>query len=703
MTISIEQQMNDNLKKVEIHSWIESSNAEVDLAADVAAIVKSATSDTDVITQVVDLLAIQIIREEVPDNVTVMATQIVGELVDTFPQLGELDTATPFPQTHLDLTSNFFSRLAYELSAMHNNPLDYGVVNTPAVIAKDMVALAAGIWLIPQAKMAEASIWNLVFGHEDPLPGNVALLTEILSKAKWYDPCIGGGVFPIAVLLLLTHFGIPLTGQISNIICGMDRDRLAVTATNIRVALLLHHLTKKSYTKVQQQVKGAFQVGDSLVACTEQGTSLFASPESILPGQVDLIIGNPPYVRADRIAPTVKNFLKNAYPSVAGGTTDLYNYFIAHGLIALKKGGVLCYISPASFQKSKYGEKTRRYVDVHGSVRVIFDFNELPVFNDVSIHSSVYVIAKDIDQEVVSAYTFNELPKQNPLLLGITHSHTMPRSNTGVSAWHINHFATSTLVDMLHENAIPLKHYAGGIFSGIKTGHKKAYNLDCNVAGALLSDPLSKPFIKPLLRPVSIRTWHSEWDGTHLALIKKGECVPAQSLLMQHLKRYEVELRERTDVQGHSTWYGLRACDYYHLFEKPKIIFPDIASECRFAIDTEGHIISDGAFLLPTSDYFLLGILNSCVGRFYFRARCNSIGNVAKGGRLRFKKTYVENFPVPRVTSQKSTEIREEIAALAKILATKKTEVNLLSKIDMLTLQLYMVSQQHWTAFLEES
>ncbi len=256
------------------------------------------------------------------------------------------------------------------------------------------------------------------------------------------------------------------------------------------------------------------------------------------------------------------------------------------------------------------------------------------------------------------------------------------------------------MLDSLRRHAVPLGQYAGGIFSGIKTGHKQAYYFSRATAEHLYTDEKSWLFIKPLLRPVSIRAWRANWDGTYMALIKKGEVVPPELLLMRHLKVYEAELRRRSDVQGHPTWYGLRACDYYSLFEKPKIIFPDIASECRFAMDTEGYFVPDGAFMLPLEDYYLLGLLNSCVGRFYFRARCNSIGNVQDGGRLRFKKTYVEDFPVPHVGGTKAA-LQEEVAYLAQLLALGRAVGDAVSRINILALELYNVPASLRHAFLE--
>jgi hypothetical protein len=292
------------------------------------------------------------------------------------PSLQELDS---------DLTTNFFSRLAFEIGTYYADPNDRGVVGTPPILARDMVALAAALWLSSRVSIPTETLLKIVFNDSRASEAHLAAIAQLLSVAKWYDPFIGGGVFPIAILLFLNRFGVRLQDRLDFLIEGCDVDPIAVTVTNIRVSMVVSTLTGESYERVRSTLPPIFKTGNSLERATEQ---LVASVHSTQGGEgvsfeggeafsssVDLVVGNPPYIRADRMSLLTKNFLKNAYPSVASGQADLYNYFIAHGLLALKPSGILCYISPASFQKSRYGGKTREFIDQQGSLQVLFDFN----------------------------------------------------------------------------------------------------------------------------------------------------------------------------------------------------------------------------------------------------------------------------------------------------------------------------------------
>lgn len=691
-----QQQLKENERAVYI-SWIETSRAERDLGKRVGAALHDQIDSEDALSRAIEDLGFRLATNK-GARVAPEVSKAVNKITEEFAQLQNIDLSSPFPLHADHLTGNFFKSLAYEIGSRFNEPVAYGMVGTPSALAADMVEVAAIYWLANKLGRDPASLIPIVSGSEPVPTEDQQALSLLLQEGTWYDPCVGGGVFPLTILLFLARFGINPEGTALSNIEGGDVDPFAVAACKVRMTLAITHLTRKSYEHTWSTLAASFQVVDSLRRLSEQPELGETCGEKKLTKK-DIVIGNPPYVRANRISRQGKGFLGIAFPSVAGGVVDLYNYFVAHGLLALKPGGVMTYISPASFQKSRYGKKTRQYIERVGAVKAVFDFDELPVFEDASIHTSVYVIGKGQTSEMVRSYEFEELPEKHPLLYGLARSKEIPPANIGTEGWHIHSPATKDILGLLSHETLPLKDYVGQIYSGIKTGYSRAYFLSQKEATQLQADAESRHLIKPLLRPVSIRAWKSEWDGTHIIYIKKGEVLPTGSAVLKHLLPYRDRLKARSDIQGHPTWYGLRECSYCAVFDSPKIIFPDIASECRFALDTEGYLIPDGAFMLPTDDLFLLGLLNSCVGCFYFRARCNSIGNPRNRGRLRFKKTYVRDFPVPRI-SKRTDPFRDEIASLAAAAAHSESDLDL-GKIDLLALKLYKVPEIYWDVILQ--
>lgn len=261
-------------------TWLESSLSEVELARGVAQSMCAETKDPLSLCQVLEGLALQVASKDAHPSVPSPIFGAVERLWATFPSLGSIDVSRPFPETETDLTANFFGRLAYEVSAYLVDPTDHGVVGTPGVLAEDMVALAAAFWLAPRVEIAIDDLFQIVFDNVPATPAQRNVIGQFLTGTRWYDPCVGGGVFPVAILLFLDRFGVQLQDRLHTLIEGCDRDPIAVTSTNIRVALVLSELTDKPYTHTREMLPAVFKVGNSLEKITEQGNALLAMSAS---------------------------------------------------------------------------------------------------------------------------------------------------------------------------------------------------------------------------------------------------------------------------------------------------------------------------------------------------------------------------------------------------------------------------------------
>lgn len=577
---------------------------------------------------------------------------IIRKIVEKHPDLNFVNFKKAAPENEEDLSSNFVSCLALAIRSRTNPLPQKGVVLTPFYLAKEMVRASSKFWL------------NEFSVDEKPKKSSTDRIFQTLELATWFDPCVGGGVFPIAILSYLISLGAPLNKELATRISGSDIDPLYVLATKIRIAAFLSKNNAGSYSEIFRILDSKFTVKNTLLRNSEQGTiDTFDTKEK----RPDIVIGNPPYIRADKIPKNEKLLLKSLYPTSFSGASDLYVYFIANGLNTLNPNGILCFVSPAAFQKSRYGSGIRGYIQKNGKVRALFDFDELPVFQGIGAHISVYIIAKSQLQRKIYARSYKNLPVQTEELF--QNFEKLPDGNITSEGWSSSTGDVDTFLQKIRKNSVALKDYVQkGIYSGLKTGHQKAYILDEYTAEAFLSDDKTKEFIKPLIKPKDISRWGSRNPAKkfYLVVIKKGSIIPDDSLLMQHLLKYKNELVKRTDSH-YSSWYALRDCSYYNLFEEKKIIYPDISKHSRFMIDEDGTYLTDGAFFIPVDDYFLLGLLNSSLAFGYFKIKCTSIGNPENRGRLRFKKVYVEDFPVRKPTAA-NQKIRECIGIEARAL-----------------------------------
>ena len=83
-------------------------------------------------------------------------------------------------------------------------------------------------------------------------------------------------------------------------------------------------------------------------------------------------------------------------------------------------------------------------------------------------------------------------------------------------------------------------------------------------------------------------------------------------------------------------------CAYYDLFEKPKIVFPNLQNSNKFCFDSKNIYINAPAVFLSTDDKSLLAILNSKIIWFFLSSICV----VRSGGYIEVKPQYFEQIPI---------------------------------------------------------
>lgn len=106
----------------------------------------------------------------------------------------------------------------------------------------------------------------------------------------------------------------------------------------------------------------------------------------------DVVVGNPPYVRAKNIDNNVKPFLKEW--SVVVGNVDLYIPFYEIAIKILKKNGIMGYISPNTFLQSVNGRALRNYFVRNGYDITLLDFKETQTFKEVTHYTCICIINK---------------------------------------------------------------------------------------------------------------------------------------------------------------------------------------------------------------------------------------------------------------------------------------------------------------------
>lgn len=107
----------------------------------------------------------------------------------------------------------------------------------------------------------------------------------------------------------------------------------------------------------------------------------------------DLIIGNPPYVRAKNLDSISKSMLSN-WAVTKSGNPDLYIPFFEIGLHNINENGVLGYITVNSFYKSVNARELRKYLQENKYDISIIDFGHEKIFGGKSAYTCICLISK---------------------------------------------------------------------------------------------------------------------------------------------------------------------------------------------------------------------------------------------------------------------------------------------------------------------
>ncbi|MHA1745783.1 MAG: Eco57I restriction-modification methylase domain-containing protein, partial [Promethearchaeota archaeon] len=121
----------------------------------------------------------------------------------------------------------------------------------------------------------------------------------------------------------------------------------------------------------------------------------------------DLILGNPPYLRQETLAPEEKerlvNLLKESIPTLPQSFSkqaDYYIYFIFAAIQSLAPGGVLGFLISTSWMNTKFGLGLREWILDHFEGKIIFAHSSKQrLYPEAKINTMVLFVQKSLGAE----------------------------------------------------------------------------------------------------------------------------------------------------------------------------------------------------------------------------------------------------------------------------------------------------------------
>lgn len=492
------------------------------------------------------------------------------------------------------------------------------------------------------------------------------------------EPSAGDGSFVIAIVERLiascNRIGTNIE-QAVGAIAAYELDPRSVADCQVAVAALLErHGT--SVEAAAQLVRRWITVADYLL-------------DRIDSGEVDIVIGNPPYIRLEDVPVEKATQYRRRYGTMIG-RADLYVGFYEAALNQLKLGGVAAFVCADRWMLNQYGAQLRRMITSRFAVDTVIELHKADAFqSDVSAYPAITVIRAGAQHEVVVA-------RAGPTVstLGSAGIRAVLRSAVTADGAAISHGGVKVArVSKWFADAEPWPCYNPERLALLKRLEAQFYPLDSTGTGTrtgigvasgadkiyVTKDPhlIEPDRLLPIALAKDISSGYLEWSGNYL--INPWErnglvSLDKYPLMQKYIRKHQEQLQARhVGRKNPNGWY--RTIDRVEagLLGKTKLYIADIKDRLNPVLDRGQTYPHHNLYFVQSAGWdheVLGGLLLSEVAQFFIEC----YGVRMRGGYLRFQAQYLRRIRVPRpqdVSAKNSNQLRKAFQERDVELATE--------------------------------
>ena len=333
--------------------------------------------------------------------------------------------------------------------------------------------------------------------------------------------------------------------------------------------------------------------------------------------------------------------------------------------------------------RANYGQPMRKWLK-ELCMEEIIDFRDLQVFQGATTYPCIIRIIKgaprtSFDVTLVKTLAFKSLSGY------VEENHyKVNQSAIDDKGWSLADESTQALLEKLKAVGVPLGEYVEGkIYYGIKTGLNEAFVINEAARSRLIAeDAKSAELIKPFLAGRDIKRYLPPKSDKYVIFTRRGVNIDSYPAIKKHLSQFRERLTPKPkDYKGNEwkgrkpgpyQWYEIQdSIDYYSDFEKPKIFWPEIAGDARFTFDGSCYYANNKTYIIPVSDFYLLGLLNSALLRLFIHNVCTDL----QGNSFNFSAVFVERTPIRIIDASNPANVARHdrmVALVEQMLALHK-------------------------------
>lgn len=482
------------------------------------------------------------------------------------------------------------------------------------------------------------------------LTGYVSTLP--LHRMRLLEPSFGGGEFLLAAVDRLLSAYRQASGRLADAgrelrdairAVELHGDSFETTTAHLRARLIAHGITPADAGELCRH----WLLCDDFLLCG-------------LSGEFDFVVGNPPYVRQERIPEALLREYRARFRTMFD-RADLYVAFYERALDLLAAGGRLGFICANRWLKNKYGGPLRAKIVDGYTLQHYIDMEGIDAFHsEVIAYPAITVIQRAASSKVAAAPTRVARPGV------ITDEHGLPQlvaamlaehtrdglvgeislAGSGEAPWLLDDLTRLDLVRRLEQQFPTLEQVGCKVGIGVATGCDRVY------IGELGALPVDADRKLPLVMARDLEDGQIRWGGKGVinpfraegGVVDLADYPKLSDYLQQH---YQAVASRHVATKNSDAWYRTIDRIYPELQQQPKLLVPDIKGVATFVLD-EGHYYPHhNLYYITSTDWdlrALQAVLRSSVTVLLVATYCTRMS----GGFLRFQAQYLRRIRIPR-------------------------------------------------------
>lgn len=450
-----------------------------------------------------------------------------------------------------------------------------------------------------------------------------------LSRVSIFEPSCGKGDFVIEITSRL---------YLSSIKFGFDFE------TAFKSNVYASDIDEEKMNICINRISSKFHISSGLF-CNFFVEDFLLSHHS----SVDIVVGNPPYIRYEEIPEKSLALYKSAFQCFYY-RTDIYVLFYEKSLLMLKQGGKHCFICSNRWMKNTYGIKLRKLIGTSFQMEKIIDMESIQAFQeDVLAYPSITLIA-------------NSRPSRNVEYCKIESPDELYTKKTSVLQMPYGGDWAEMFTKQKYANFQTIQEQGFRIGIGVATGSDSIFVSKC------LKGMVEDELLLPCINAQNLKNNQIKWDGRYLltpydkygSLVNLELFPKAQKYLNLH---FETLSNRHKAKKNPKRWYTTIDKIDRNLLYMPKVLLPDMSGNSYVFVD-------DGHFYPQHNIYYITGgtlremkILAAFLMSAPIRGQLEDITNHMNGGYARWQSQYLKRLRLPVLSNLSETDSTNILSA----------------------------------------